>query len=39
MEGEEQSENTLQTVVIVLLGCLAVKMLHLLGVITVKGES
>lgn len=39
MEKEEQGENSLQTIAIVLLCCGAVKMLHLLGVITVEGES
>lgn len=39
MEREEQSENSLHTIAIILLCCGAVKMLHLLGVITVEGES
>lgn len=38
METEEQSENSLRTVALVLLCCGAVKMLHLLGVISVEGE-
>ncbi|KAA8588912.1 hypothetical protein FQN60_010257 [Etheostoma spectabile] len=36
MEREEQSENSLHTIAIILLCCGAVKMLHLLGVITVE---
>lgn len=39
MDREEQSENSLHTIAIILLCCGAVKMLHLLGVITVEGES
>lgn len=39
MESEQQSENSLHTIAIILLCCGAVKMLHLLGVITVEGES
>lgn len=39
MEREVQSENSLHTIAIILLCCGAVKMLHLLGVITVEGES
>lgn len=39
MESEEQSENSLRTIAIILLCCAAVKMLHLLGVISVEGES
>lgn len=39
MEREKQSENSLQTIAIILLCCGAVKMLHLLGVISVEGES
>lgn len=39
MEREQQSENSLHTIAIILLCCGAVKMLHLLGVITVEGES
>lgn len=38
MEREEQSENSLHTIAIILLCCGAVKMLHLLGVITVEGK-
>lgn len=38
MEKDEQSENSLRTVALVLLCCGAVKMLHLLGVISVEGE-
>lgn len=36
---QEQRENSLHTIVIILLCCGAVKLLHLLGVITVEGES
>lgn len=39
MEREQQSENSLHTIAIILLCCGAVKMLHLMGVITVEGES
>lgn len=39
MDREEQSENSLHTIAIILLCCGAVKMLHLLGIITVEGES
>lgn len=35
----EQRDNSLHTIVIVLLCCGAVKLLHLLGVISVEGES
>lgn len=38
METEQQSENSLRTVALILLCCGAVKMLHLLGVISVEGE-
>lgn len=38
MEAEEQSENSLRNVALVLLCCGAIKMLHLLGVISVDGE-
>lgn len=38
MEKDEQSENSLRTVGLILLCCGAVKMLHLLGVISVEGE-
>lgn len=38
METEEQNENSLRTVALILLCCGAVKMLHLLGVISVEGE-
>ncbi|XP_035809314.1 Kv channel-interacting protein 1 isoform X1 [Amphiprion ocellaris] len=39
MEREAQSENSLHTIAIVLLCCGAVKMLHLLGVITVEDKA
>lgn len=39
MEREQQRDNSLQTIAIVLLCCGAVKMLHMLGVISVEGES
>ena len=39
MEREQQKDNSLQTIAIVLLCCGAVKMLHMLGVISVEGES
>lgn len=39
MERGEQSENSLQAIAVILLCCGAVKMLHLLGVISVEGES
>lgn len=39
MEREQQGDSSLHTVAIILLCCGAVKMLHLLGVITVEGES
>lgn len=39
MEREEPKDNSLQTVAIILMCCGAVKLLHLLGVITVEGES
>lgn len=35
----EQRDNSLHTIVIILLCCGAVKLLHLLGVISVEGES
>lgn len=38
MAGEEQRDNSLQTIAIVLLCCGAAKLLHLLGVIAVEGE-
>lgn len=38
MDTEEQSENSLRTVALIVLCCGAVKMLHLLGVISVEGE-
>lgn len=38
MEREERSDNSLHTIVIILLCCAAVKLLHLLGVISVEGE-
>ncbi|KAK1904706.1 Kv channel-interacting protein 1 [Dissostichus eleginoides] len=39
MESEEQSENSLRTIAIILLCCAAVKMLHLLGVISVEDKA
>lgn len=39
MEREEQSDNSWHTIAIVLLCCGVIKMLHLLGVISVEGES
>lgn len=39
MEKEPQSENSLHTIAIILLCCGAIKMLHMLGVISVDGES
>ncbi|KAF0039731.1 hypothetical protein F2P81_007966 [Scophthalmus maximus] len=39
MESEEQSENSLHTIAIIVLCCGAVKMLHLLGVITVEDKA
>lgn len=39
MEKEQQGDSSLHTVAIILLCCGAVKMLHLLGVISVEGES
>lgn len=39
MEREQQGDSSLHTIAIILLCCGAVKMLHLLGVITVEGES
>ncbi|KAG7230334.1 hypothetical protein INR49_024438 [Caranx melampygus] len=39
MEREEQSENSLHAVAIILLCCGAIKMLHLLGVITVEDKA
>lgn len=36
---QEQRDNSLHTIVIILLCCGAVKLLHLLGVISVEGES
>lgn len=39
MEREQQSENSLHTIAIILLCCGAIKMLHLMGVIAVEGES
>ncbi|XP_045887300.1 Kv channel-interacting protein 1 isoform X1 [Micropterus dolomieu] len=39
MEREVQSENSLHTIAIILLCCGAVKMLHLLGVITVEDKT
>lgn len=38
METDEQSESSLRSVALILLCCGAVKMLHLLGVISVEGE-
>lgn len=39
MEREQQSDNSWHTIVIVLSCCGVIKMLHLLGVISVEGES
>ncbi|KAJ4946310.1 hypothetical protein JOQ06_023978 [Pogonophryne albipinna] len=39
MESEEQSENSLRTIAIILLCCAVVKMLHLLGVISVEDKA
>lgn len=36
---QEQRDSSLHTIVIILLCCGAVKLLHLLGVISVEGES
>jgi hypothetical protein len=38
MDGEEQSDSSLRAIAIVVLCCGAVKMLHLMGVISVEGE-